>query len=92
LVFTASLGRLSCKPITFFCAINGLVCNNLDWLINPAIRAVNQVGDAQVLDWHGLLVTVNDHFLEAIIESFQRPQMPLHNVEVIARDINGKKI
>jgi uncharacterized iron-regulated membrane protein len=67
------------------------ISTDLDWLTNPAIRAVNQVDDAQVLDWPGLLVTVNDNFPEAIIESIQRPHMPWHNVEVIARDINEKR-
>jgi len=67
------------------------ISTDLDWLTNSAIRAKHQVIDEHKLDWPALLTRVNYHFPETKIDSINRPQLPWHNVEVIARDIHGER-
>jgi len=67
------------------------ISTDLDWLTNSAIRAEHQISDGQKLDWPALLTRVNYHFPKTKIDSINRPQLPWHNVEVIARDIHGER-
>jgi uncharacterized iron-regulated membrane protein len=69
------------------------ISTDLDWLANSAVRAEYPVSDDQALNWPALLTRINYHFPETKIEidSINRPNLPWHNVEVIARDIKGER-
>lgn len=67
------------------------ISSDLDWLTNSAVRADKMLGNEQVLDWTALLKAVQTRFPETQIDSINRPTIPWHNVEVIARDINNKR-
>jgi len=67
------------------------ISTDLDWLANSSIRSEHYISSDETLDWPSLLTTVTDNFPDATIASIHRPNMPWHNVEIIARDTNNKR-
>ncbi|MFT2092889.1 PepSY-associated TM helix domain-containing protein [Paraglaciecola sp. 2405UD69-4] len=67
------------------------ISTELDWLTNPAIRAEHQVSEKQLIDWPALLQAVNQDYPKDKIERINRPSMPWHNIEVIARDQENQR-
>ncbi|WP_441003105.1 PepSY-associated TM helix domain-containing protein [Pseudocolwellia agarivorans] len=67
------------------------ISTDLDWLTNSAVRADKRVSQEQTIDWSALLNTVNRNIPQATLLSIHRPEIPWHNIEVIARNKNGER-